>query len=160
MTYGTFILLFILFAVILAVNSFMKQATNHASAPELHMTRKKRRASDKIQDKIESKPNYIIHDNVRSVEPYIHDFTTYAKGRWLNRNLLDVVMNEFGGHPQHYWENMIHKGLLKINNQAVSSSYIIKNGDILVHRTHRLLITLVLALRWLLLSSYYLTQCA
>ena len=45
---------------------------------------------------------YHIVDDTRHVIPYAHDYITYAKGRWLNRELIEVLSKEFGGHPKEY----------------------------------------------------------
>ena len=49
-------------------------------------------------------------DGVRMVIPYTHIFTTFAKGRWIGRELLEVLSREFGGHPKEYWQNAILQG--------------------------------------------------
>lgn len=74
---------------------------------------------------------------IRSVKPYVHTFQTFAKGRWLGRQLLEVVSREFGGHPQSYWEGAIDNGHIRINDKAVPRTYVIKNSDRLIHCTHR-----------------------
>ena len=84
-----------------------------------------------------SKPEYIITDGVRYVKPYVHEFKTFAKGRWLGRELLEVLLKEFGSHPRSYWEEAIRVGNVRVNGNAVLPNYIFKNSDSLLHRTHR-----------------------
>jgi tRNA pseudouridine synthase 9 len=73
----------------------------------------------------------------RKVSPYIQEFETFAKGRWIGRNLLEVLKKEFGAHPPVYWQNSIRSGSVKVNGSNVDESYVLKNGDKFLHRTHR-----------------------
>ncbi len=77
---------------------------------------------------------------IRKVAPYIQEFETYAKGRWLGRTLLEVLCTEFGAHPPIYWQNSIKCGTVKVNGKPVDQSYVLKNGDKFLHRTHRLVV--------------------
>ena len=52
----------------------------------------------------------------RYVKPYFQDFRTFAKGRWLGREILEVFCREFGAHPPSYWVNAMRNGQVKINN--------------------------------------------
>ena len=80
---------------------------------------------------------YKFDGNIRHVVPYVHEYKTYVKGRWLSRKLIDVLTKEFGGHPKNYWVAAISLGNVNINDKTVDENYIIKNGDILIHRAHR-----------------------
>lgn len=80
---------------------------------------------------------YTITGGIRSVLPYIHEFKSYAKGRWLGRELLEVLTKEFGAHPSSYWKAAIKGGHVRINNAVVQENYIFRNSDELLHRTHR-----------------------
>jgi 23S rRNA-/tRNA-specific pseudouridylate synthase len=71
------------------------------------------------------------------VQPYIYEFKTFAKGRWLGRALLDVLTTEFGGFDSAYWKDAIKDSNILVNNSPTSEAYIVKNSDELVHRTHR-----------------------
>jgi tRNA pseudouridine synthase 9 len=73
----------------------------------------------------------------RYVKPYIQEFVTFAKGRWLGRELIEVLTREFGGHPFSYWKNAIKNGFVRVNNNKVDEKYRFKNSDALLHRTHR-----------------------
>lgn len=74
---------------------------------------------------------------VRYVEPYIFTHMTHAKGRWLNREILEVVTTEFGSHPRWYWEQAISTGAVRVNDAVVTVDYRFKGGDLFTHRTHR-----------------------
>eukprot|EP01041_Mallomonas_annulata_P003530 gene3530-7023_t len=80
---------------------------------------------------------YLVKDNLRCVVPYIHEYTTYAKGRWLGKGISEVLVKEFGGHPEAYWVNAITMGHVRINNKIIKPTYKMKNNDLLLHRTHR-----------------------
>ena len=79
------------------------------------------------------------HDGkfIRKVIPYIQEFETYAKGRWLGRSLVEVLTKEFGGHPEVYWKTAIKNGHVRINGKVTKEEYKLKNSDKLLHRTHR-----------------------
>jgi hypothetical protein len=82
---------------------------------------------------------YTIKDGVRHVVPYIYEFATFAKGRWIGRDLLHVVNSEFGGlgYDNLFWTKAIENGHIKINGNIVTPTYKIKNSDYLTRRTHR-----------------------
>lgn len=73
----------------------------------------------------------------RYVKPYFQDFKTFAKGRWIGRELLEVFTREFGAHPPSYWTNALRNGQVRINSRIVGPGYRIANGDAILHRTHR-----------------------
>lgn len=73
----------------------------------------------------------------RYVKPYVQEFVTYAKGRWYGREIIEVTSTEFGSHPYEYWKYSIEAGHVRINDQKVDIHYKFKNGDQLLHRTHR-----------------------
>jgi tRNA pseudouridine32 synthase len=52
-----------------------------------------------------STPNYtpIITNDLRKIPPYWYPYTTYAKMRWLNRELLEVVSTEFRDRSMEYY---------------------------------------------------------
>lgn len=77
---------------------------------------------------------------VRNVKPYFQDFRTFAKGRWLGRELLEVFSREFGAHPPSYWSNALRNGQIRINERIVKPDYRLANGDAVLHRTHRLIV--------------------
>lgn len=84
-----------------------------------------------------SEADYLCHGGVRSVIPYIHEYTTHAKGRWVGREITEVLTREFGGHPKEYWTNAISRGYVRINDRIVELGYRFKNNDAMLHRTHR-----------------------
>lgn len=105
--------------------------------------KKSKKKSQKIQKTkhIDRPINEIYHSekNVQSVTPYIYTFSAFAKGRWLNRTLIDVVESEFGGvgYDHEFWVHSITIGSIRINHCIVSPAYIIQNSDYLTRKTHR-----------------------
>lgn len=101
-----------------------------------HSTIMGRKGSSKRADPY-SEADYLVTDGIRSVVPYVHEFTTHAKGRWVGREIIEVLTREFGGHPREYWDNAILKGHVRINDKIVIDQYRFKNNDAMLHRTHR-----------------------
>ena len=50
---------------------------------------------------------------------------------------MDVYTTEFGSYPSSYYETAIRQGRILVSDKKVSTSYIIKGGDILSHTVHR-----------------------
>jgi hypothetical protein len=75
--------------------------------------------------------------SIREVKPYIQEFNTFAKGRWLGRELIEVLSTEFGAHPLDYWKNAIGYGFIRINDKKTYEHYRFQNSDKLGHRAHR-----------------------
>ena len=74
---------------------------------------------------------------LRNVRPYVHRFRTHAKGRWLGRTLLEIHASEFGAQPHRYYEAAIDNGCITVNGAEVGTDYILRNGDVIEHATHR-----------------------
>lgn len=82
--------------------------------------------------KIPGGPEYL-----RLILPYLYNFTSFAKARWVGRSVLDVYTTEFGGYPPEYYKMAILQGRILVSDQKVDASYIIKATDVLVHCVHR-----------------------
>lgn len=82
---------------------------------------------------------YLVNscNDERHVLPYVHIFNTYAKGRWLNRELLDVVSDEYGSYDFSFWKDAIESGLIQINSDIVSPNYKLKSSDKMRRVSHR-----------------------
>lgn len=93
------------------------------------------------KSKLEEAPNYVVNkvdgETVRRVQPMVQTMETFAKGRWLGREILEVLSKEFGGYTQEYWLNAFKYGHITINGKQVSPSYRFQNSDRFLHRTHR-----------------------
>ena len=49
------------------------------------------------------KPFILRPLGLRYVKPYSFTFTTYCKGRWLRRKLIDVLSQEFQSETADYY---------------------------------------------------------
>ena len=95
---------------------------------------------DNASNKIPSDSIYHIDNNsVRSVVPYLFEFSTHAKGRWIGRTLIDIVVGEFGGlgYDSEFWHGAIANGHIRINKSIVGLDYVMNNSDYLTRKTHR-----------------------
>lgn len=81
--------------------------------------------------------SYYFDGILRKVYPYYFTFHAFAKLRWYNRTLVDVIASEFRAIPKEKIVERIEKGLTKVNGRIVSSDYIIKNGDSMQSKIHR-----------------------
>lgn len=77
------------------------------------------------------------HKWLRLIKPYPYTYSTFAKGRWEGRTILDVYSTEFGSYPKSYYETAIRQGRILVSDEKVSTSYIVKGGDVLSHTVHR-----------------------
>ena len=74
---------------------------------------------------------------VRIIKPYPYTFTSFAKGRWVGRTVLDVYCSEFGSYPKSYYEAAIQRGQILVSGNTEDTSYIVKGKDVLSHTVHR-----------------------
>ena len=81
---------------------------------------------------------FICSSTMRAVIPYVHEFSTYTKERWIGRGLFDVYSSEFSAHPSSYYRQAISQGMITVNGEKCSGiNHLLKNGDKIIHRTHR-----------------------
>ncbi|KAJ7125407.1 hypothetical protein C8R44DRAFT_831093 [Mycena epipterygia] len=74
---------------------------------------------------------------LRQVQPYWYPYTTMAKLRWLNRELLEVVSTEFRDRSMEYYRYALESGVTTINGKIAAPDTIIKNGDRIENIVHR-----------------------
>lgn len=84
-----------------------------------------------------SETEYIFQNGLRYVKPYIFTFQVYAKRRWYNRPLIEVLAEEFRGYTYDYYKKAIHCGRVRVNGEKVDASRLIQNGDKISHTVHR-----------------------
>ena len=53
------------------------------------------------------KPVYTIERGYRMAQPYVYEFRTFAKERWLGRSLLSMFTEEFGAYTPKYYESAL-----------------------------------------------------
>ncbi|OQR74681.1 RNA pseudouridylate synthase domain-containing protein 2-like [Tropilaelaps mercedesae] len=80
---------------------------------------------------------YYFENGLRKVYPYEFSYSTFAKGRWVGRTLLDIFEKEFRSQTLEYYQKAIDAGRVRINNKIVGLEYKLREGDLLVSRTHR-----------------------
>ncbi|KAJ7799953.1 pseudouridine synthase [Mycena olivaceomarginata] len=74
---------------------------------------------------------------LKKVEPYWYPYTTMAKLRWLNRELLEVVSSEFRDRSMEYYRYALESGVTTVNGKIARPETIIKNGDRIENIVHR-----------------------
>ncbi|CAB3995868.1 RNA pseudouridylate synthase domain-containing 2 [Paramuricea clavata] len=80
---------------------------------------------------------YYVKDGLRYVKPYPFTFTTYCKGRWLRRKLIDVLSQEFQSETTEYYRKAIENGNITVNGAQTKEDVILKDNDIISHKVHR-----------------------
>ncbi|CAM9165534.1 unnamed protein product [Phaeothamnion confervicola] len=103
------------------------------SSPPLHAAKLKKHKNPPV----EAPPAYTVSDGWRRVVPYAYEFRTYAKRRWCGRGVGEVFATEFGAYPPAYYDAAICSGRITINGNRVEPLTVIRDSDLLVHRTHR-----------------------
>ncbi|XP_020610181.1 RNA pseudouridylate synthase domain-containing protein 2-like isoform X1 [Orbicella faveolata] len=78
-----------------------------------------------------------LRNGLRCVHPYYFTFTTYCKGRWVGRSLIDVFKEEFQSETQEYYEKAITAGKITVNGDVASCKTILKDNDIICNKVHR-----------------------
>ncbi|KAF9965754.1 hypothetical protein BGZ70_004172 [Mortierella alpina] len=101
-------------------------------------TKKQKKRVDLVKPEDDLKDAQYYFDNgLRKIKPYFFKYRTYAKGRWLGRPLIEVFSTEFRDRDNTFYERAIQDGRIKVNDETVSQSYIVKNSDIVAHDIHR-----------------------
>ncbi|KAH8830423.1 pseudouridine synthase [Flagelloscypha sp. PMI_526] len=77
------------------------------------------------------------HPGLKKRPPYWFPYATMAKGRWLGREILEVVSTEFRDRSMEYYRYALESGVTSINGKAASPDTIIKNGDRIENIVHR-----------------------
>ena len=77
---------------------------------------------------------YEIRDARRMVRPYNHSFTSFAKRRWVDRRVLDVMADEFPAQcTEAYLAEAMSSRRLLLNGAAVRPEDTFRDGDKLEH---------------------------
>ncbi|KAK3349467.1 pseudouridine synthase [Lasiosphaeria hispida] len=80
---------------------------------------------------------YFLEGGLRRVAPYFFTYNTWCKERWRGRQLIDVFESEFRDRAIEYYHAAMESGQVMVNSERVGPSYILKNGDLISHTTHR-----------------------
>jgi 23S rRNA-/tRNA-specific pseudouridylate synthase len=63
--------------------------------------------------------------------PYKYTFTSFAKRRWLNRSLVEVLLEEFKKYDREHYLRAIDEGLLTINGDKIDRNAVIQEHDVI-----------------------------
>lgn len=83
------------------------------------------------------KPSLVKKFNLRFIEPYEFKYQLYAKGRWIGKPILNVLLNEFKNYDKEYFLNALDKGTILVNGKKVDHDYILTRNDFITHITTR-----------------------
>ncbi|CAH3020816.1 unnamed protein product, partial [Porites evermanni] len=78
-----------------------------------------------------------VKNGLRHVHPYYFTFTTYCKGRWVGRTLMDVFKEEFRSETEEYYEKAIKAGKITVNGGVAFQDTMLKDNDIICNKVHR-----------------------
>ncbi|KAJ9141694.1 Pseudouridine synthase [Pleurostoma richardsiae] len=80
---------------------------------------------------------YYFEDGLRKVVPYHYTYNTSCKGRWRDRELIEVFKEEFRDRPFEYYHKAMEDGTVSVNGKTVGPHYVLRNGDTISHTLHR-----------------------
>ncbi|KAF8525795.1 pseudouridine synthase [Hysterangium stoloniferum] len=84
-----------------------------------------------------SKRSRAVTLGLKRVAPYWAPLRTMAKGRWLNREILELVSTEFRDRSIEYYRFALEAGVTSVNGKIAKPGTIIKNGDCIQNIVHR-----------------------
>ncbi|KAG8930177.1 hypothetical protein FRC02_004527 [Tulasnella sp. 418] len=82
-------------------------------------------------------PSSYENPTLRKVEPYWSALRTYVKGRWMDREILEVLSTEFRDRSVEYYRYALSAGITRVNGKTVYEGYILRNGDYFENARHR-----------------------
>ncbi|KAH9174427.1 hypothetical protein EDB89DRAFT_2228197 [Lactarius sanguifluus] len=74
---------------------------------------------------------------LRKIAPYWYPYTTMTKGRWLDREVLEIVSTEFRDRSIEYYRYALESGVTTINGNIAKPGTIVRNGDRIENVVHR-----------------------
>jgi len=74
---------------------------------------------------------------LRVIPPYPYTYRSNSKGRWVGRNLLELMTSEFRALTNAYYRQCIGDGRITVNGSVVDTEYTINKHDIICHTVHR-----------------------
>ncbi|KAF4563075.1 RluA Pseudouridine Synthase [Pleurotus pulmonarius] len=80
---------------------------------------------------------HVEPSGLKKIPPYWYPYTTMAKGRWLGRELLEVVSTEFRDRSMEYYRYALESGVTTVNGQVAKPETIIRDGDRIENVVHR-----------------------
>ncbi|KAF8322242.1 pseudouridine synthase, partial [Clavulina sp. PMI_390] len=103
-------------------------------------------STDAVQQILESENSALDHvdadaaavaETLKRIEPYWHPYRTYAKQRWWNREILELVSTEFRDRSIEYYRYALESGVVTINGKVAKPGTIVRNGDRIENMVHR-----------------------
>ncbi|KDQ11979.1 hypothetical protein BOTBODRAFT_113538 [Botryobasidium botryosum FD-172 SS1] len=79
----------------------------------------------------------IASPGLKKIPAYWHPYRTYAKERWWNREILELVSTEFRDRSIEYYRYALESGVTTINGKVALPGTIVRNGDRLENMVHR-----------------------
>ncbi|KAG8945734.1 hypothetical protein FRC04_000593 [Tulasnella sp. 424] len=74
---------------------------------------------------------------LRHCPPYWHANRVRAKGRWLDREILEMVSTEFRDRSVEYYKYALKIGATRVNGKPAPPGTIIREGDLFENMRHR-----------------------
>lgn len=74
---------------------------------------------------------------LRHCPPYWHANRVRAKGRWLDREILEMVSTEFRDRSVEYYKYALRIGATRVNGKPAPPGTIIRQGDLIENMRHR-----------------------
>ncbi|KAH9174432.1 pseudouridine synthase [Lactarius sanguifluus] len=74
---------------------------------------------------------------LHKLAPYWYPYTTMAKGRWLDREILEIISTEFRDRSIEYYRYALESGVTTINGKLAKPGTIVRNGDRIENVVHR-----------------------
>ncbi|KAF9021528.1 pseudouridine synthase, partial [Hymenopellis radicata] len=74
---------------------------------------------------------------LRKIPPYWYPYSTYAKERWIGRELLEVVSTEFRDRSTEYYRYALNSGVTTLNRRIAKPDTIVQDGDLMENVVHR-----------------------
>ncbi|KAJ8463436.1 hypothetical protein ONZ51_g10253 [Trametes cubensis] len=74
---------------------------------------------------------------LKKIPPYWYPYTTMAKGRWLGREILEIVSTEFRDRSMEFYRYALESGITTVNGEIAKPDTIIRNGDRIENVVHR-----------------------
>ncbi|KAI9067461.1 pseudouridine synthase [Trametes sanguinea] len=78
-----------------------------------------------------------VRPGLKKIPPYWYPYTTMAKGRWLGREILEVVSTEFRDRSMEFYRYALESGVTTINGKVAKPDTIVRNGDRIENISHR-----------------------
>lgn len=81
-----------------------------------------------------------VANGLRYIKPYYSTHSTFAKGRWTGKSLIDVLSSEFKSFSREEYLDKIQKGCYQITRGDIKLDPFvtpIKSGDIIISKQHK-----------------------